>query len=121
MSEESDDRKATAELNELKSEAIYEAWRGNLPAADRAAEELLFKSLENGSAHPDPICARIQRELERDPMQYRSLLDVWDGNTRRAAEMARDHMIELGRLGREWSMHRAMAHLDSLATRLVTR
>ena len=121
MSEDSDDRKAAAELGELKAEAMFEAYRGNLPAADRAAEELLWKSLEHGSANPDPICARIERELERDPMQYRSLLDVWDGNTRGAAEMARDHMIELGRLGKEWSMHRAMAHLDSLAARVVMR
>lgn len=118
MIEDSDDRKAVADIAALKMEVAHAP---NADAAERAANELLWKSLEHGSANPDPICARIERELERDPMQYRSLLDVWDGNVRGAAAMVRDHMIELGKLGKEWSMHRAMAHLESLAVRVVMR
>lgn len=118
MIEDSDDRKAVAEIAALKQEVAHAS---STEAAERAASELLWKSLEHGSGNPDPICARIEAELERDPMQYRCLLDVWDGNTRGAAAMVRDHMIALGKLGKQWSMHRAMAHAESLAARVVMR
>ena len=118
MNEDSDDRKHVAELASLKAELVHAP---NAGEAQMVAHELLYKTLEHGSAGPDPVCARLQSELERDPMQYRCLLDVWDGNFRRASEMVRDHMIELGKLGHEWSMRRSMAHLEQLASQVVHR
>ena len=116
MNEDSDDRRSAAELTALKEEVADVRSPEELA---RVAHELLYRSLEHGSVDPDPICHRIAVELEADPLQYRSLLDVWDGNVRGAAAMVRDHMVELGRLGINWTMRRAMAHADELAAMVI--
>lgn len=113
-----EDRMKVAELGFLKQELVSSNSAGE---AKRIAEQLMMKTLEHGSDNPDPICNKIEQELNQNPSQYPNLLDVWDGNSRKASEMVRDHMIELGKLGKQWSMRRSMAHLDELAARVTHR
>lgn len=118
MIEDSDDRKDAADLSALKSEMTHAR---TAEGARKAAEELLFKSVAIGSAEPDPILAKVIKELECNPGQYYCLLDVWEGNVRGAGQMVIDHMVELGKIGKNWTMHKAMAHLDSLAFKSMQR
>lgn len=113
-----EDIKKASELTSLMEELSSSRSAGE---ADMISKQLLRKTLEHGSDTPDPICQKIEQELDQNPSQYPNLLSVWDGNSRRASEMVRDHMIELGKLGKNWSMRRSIAHLDELAAKVTHR
>lgn len=118
MIEDSEDRKGIARAIELKQDMRDASTQEGIT---KAATELLFHRNDIRTAEPDPIKARVIEELLTNPSQYADLLDICDGNERTAADMVVSHMIELGKLGKEWIMSRAMGHLQSLAHRVRWR
>lgn len=115
-----EDARTLADMDALKADIRSETDEGR--RRERIREFMMVAS-EGIAASEDQALAIIEQELEDDMAlgfdeggryrgQYPSLLRLFDGNTRKAAVQGRDHMIQLARLGHDWSVKRSIMHLE---------
>lgn len=110
------DARQLAEIEGLRNEAFTAT---DDRRAELAATELLMRADEAASSPEDRLLRALEAEYLRDPLQYRSTLDVCDGNERTAARLVLDHMVQLLRRGRPWPMVKSMAHFDMFCGHVV--